>query len=118
MRREFKVGDRVFDIRYGWGKVEYIDGNEEYSVLVNFKPRFGYVSYLSDGREYPYENPILSHTHTHPLKKMILPGTIVLIHLVRSLYVEDMHWMEELNFYLWLIILQFHVGYWLMDKEK
>ncbi len=54
----------------------------------------------------------------NPLKKMILPGTIVLIHLVRSLYVEDVHWMEEVSFYLWLIILQFHLCYWLMDKEK
>jgi hypothetical protein len=58
----FKVGDKVFDIRYGWGIVEFID------VKSNFYPinvSFGVLNedcYTWDGRSYQGLLKVLSFT--------------------------------------------------------
>lgn len=57
---EFKKGDLVFDIRYGWGVITDI-GNLSYPIDVDFNGR--YDSYTIDGKDSEYHaTPILSHT--------------------------------------------------------
>ena len=58
MKTIFKVGDRVFDIRFGWGEVINIDGH----VNVHFDVDYD-TDYYKDGRHSIYEkNPTLSFT--------------------------------------------------------
>lgn len=58
----FKEGDRVFDIRFGWGKVVRIRENDEYPVVVGFGTTK--ADYTSNGIYYKGDeiHPILSFT--------------------------------------------------------
>ena len=64
MENVFKIGDRVFDIMYGWGKVEQIDKYNRGCVSVLFDDNLQ-RSYLGGGL-YPseggYPRPVLSFT--------------------------------------------------------
>lgn len=64
MKKEiFRKGDRVFDIRYGWGKVGYVSKDGE--ITVNFKKHEKYVTrvYNPGGKLYTEdEHPMLSFT--------------------------------------------------------
>lgn len=55
----FKVKDKVFDIRYGWGDVIEIVSSE-YPVWVEYDRC--QVLYTKDGRPYSAANPTLSFT--------------------------------------------------------
>ena len=60
----FKVGDRVFDIMYGWGVVEELHQDEErsYPLIVRF-PGFDTLYYTRDGKSNTSDShPILSFT--------------------------------------------------------
>lgn len=57
----FKVGDKVFDIRYGWGIVEDIIKDWEYLNRVCFENNI-YESYTYDGRFNRSIMPFLSFT--------------------------------------------------------
>jgi len=53
-----KIGDRVWDFRYGWGIVKYIN-TEEYPIVVYF-PSLGYhKAYNFDGKTNKYLNQTL-----------------------------------------------------------
>ena len=57
----FKVGDKVFDVQYGWGRVVEIDVNEEFPIGVDFIESI--ESYTLDGKYYYEDNyPRLSFT--------------------------------------------------------
>ena len=60
-QQEFKVGDKVFDILFGWGKVVGIHGLEIYGVMVRFEKTT--LAFTFEGK---YLNnsitPTLSHT--------------------------------------------------------
>ena len=63
MKTVFKVGDKVFDARYGWGEVSNIDNDKDlYPIYVTFNQCTGY--YTWDGRDHDADNltPILSFT--------------------------------------------------------
>lgn len=60
----FKLGDRVFDIMYGWGVVEELHQDEErsYPLIVRF-PGFDTLYYTRDGKSNTSDShPILSFT--------------------------------------------------------
>lgn len=60
--KEFKVGDKVFDIRYGWGKVVGDKAIGVYSIYVTFD-RERNNTYTKEGKEhYTDSSPSLSHT--------------------------------------------------------
>jgi hypothetical protein len=50
MKTVFKVGDKVYDARYGWGVIERADNGCDlpYPILVNFKK--GHSSYTLEGK--------------------------------------------------------------------
>ncbi len=64
MKTNFKVGDRVFDIAYGWGNVVEIQEWDRYAVKVLFDEKCQHT-YLFDGK-YPseggYPRNVLSFT--------------------------------------------------------
>lgn len=63
MKTIFKVGDKVFDYSFGWGKV--IDVTEEiwYPVEVMFEGEISKVMYTKEGKRSLEENePVLSFT--------------------------------------------------------
>lgn len=61
MENIFKVGDRVFHIEYGWGKVTFeADNNNYYPIEVQFKDYK--TSFTKDGREAIRYRPMLSFT--------------------------------------------------------
>jgi len=66
MKKEnFKVGDRVFSIHYGWGEVIkkiYNDDEHDFDVAFKTKGKLAQVAYTKDGREYDFEQPTLSFT--------------------------------------------------------
>jgi hypothetical protein len=62
----FKVGERVFDIKYGWGEVITIDEPSAYPVFVCFKLRE--VEYKYDGREYEETARTLYHHDYTPVE--------------------------------------------------
>lgn len=59
---KFKVGDKVFDIRHGWGHIICVDDNEDniYPITASF-PNWGAgISYTDKGRNYRQDlNPAL-----------------------------------------------------------
>jgi hypothetical protein len=56
----FKVGDKVFDIRFGWGIVKVIDESDLYAINVYFD---GYSDdYTWDGRAFLGLSKVLSFT--------------------------------------------------------
>jgi hypothetical protein len=58
----FKVGDKVFDLRYGNGVVTDITDNRYYSINVSFENIFN--NYLNDGKSFEKDLlPILYHGH-------------------------------------------------------
>lgn len=64
--KEFKVGDKVYDIRYGWGKV--VDGevdveySDTYPISVDYS-NHSRRTYTAEGMEhYTDSSPSLSHT--------------------------------------------------------
>lgn len=61
--KEFKVGDKVFDIRYGWGIVGSINYDDLYPIKVSYMYGKTFMSYSIDGKDASKNiNPILSHT--------------------------------------------------------
>ncbi|MGL4998104.1 MAG: hypothetical protein ACRC5T_03980 [Cetobacterium sp.] len=46
----FKVGDRVFDLRFGWGEVKEINEDTTYSVKVKFKLVSYKIAYTEQGK--------------------------------------------------------------------
>ena len=64
MKDVFKVGDRVFCVGMGWGKVEEIDYMERdgFPVLVEFD-NWGDEAFTIDGKGNPNCQKILSFTH-------------------------------------------------------
>jgi len=44
MKNVFQVGDRVFDIMYGWGEVINIDEYDRVSVIVLFDDNLTFIS--------------------------------------------------------------------------
>lgn len=61
--KEFKVGDKVFDLRYGWGVVESIIYDDSYPIKVSYMYGKIFTSYEIDGKDLTRSiNPILSHT--------------------------------------------------------
>lgn len=60
----FKKGDRVFDYRYGWGKIVHMDFTE-FAIGVQFDVRgtqSGLSTYTKDGRWNRISSPTLSFT--------------------------------------------------------
>lgn len=58
----FKVGDKVYDVRYGWGEVTHADWREDYPIRVKFKDD-SVSSYTHDGVWHKKINkPVLSFT--------------------------------------------------------
>lgn len=61
MQKEFKLNDKVFDIRYGWGTVIDTDHITDYPILVEFKSLLK-TYYTKDGKNISScMNPTLSH---------------------------------------------------------
>lgn len=62
----FKKGERVFDIRYGWGKVVYKDKDILFPIYVQFDDDDDaqeIVFYTRDGKNMPGDKlPLLSFT--------------------------------------------------------
>ena len=59
----FKVGDRVFDIRYGWGKVTNCQDTPLYPIGVQFDDYDSqeFIHYSNDGKASLGDNkPLLS----------------------------------------------------------
>ena len=61
MKTVFKVGQKVFDIRYGWGVV---NETYNYSIMYPISVKFlrDNVTYTLDGRSYHAHLPLLSLT--------------------------------------------------------
>lgn len=59
MKKEFKIGDRVFDLRHGWGVVWSIND----TVNVEFTGENLY-NYTYDGRDWK-ESPIMLYHHDY-----------------------------------------------------
>ncbi len=61
MKTVFKAGDKVFDIKYGWGVVDVVySKGMDYPVHVKFLKDT--ISYTFDGRIYEIAEPSLSFT--------------------------------------------------------
>lgn len=61
--KEFKVGDKVFDIRHGWGVVVDDEFAEDYSIYAFFDEGEQIDTYTKEGKyDINNINPILSHT--------------------------------------------------------
>lgn len=62
MKTVFKVGDKVFDARYGWGEVTSISYTPKYPISVVFNKIEDF--YTFDGRDHDTDNltPLLSFT--------------------------------------------------------
>ncbi|MGL4999410.1 MAG: hypothetical protein ACRC5T_10620 [Cetobacterium sp.] len=45
----FKVGDKVYDVRHGWGKVEDVEYSTLFPILVDFEEYFD--MYTVDGKD-------------------------------------------------------------------
>lgn len=61
--RNFEFGDKVFDIRHGWGKVANKFSTSESSIHVLFNDGGRIISYTADGKHsYRDYSPSLSHT--------------------------------------------------------
>nr|DAQ42188.1 MAG TPA: ATP-dependent DNA helicase [Caudoviricetes sp.] len=53
----FKVGDRVFDIRLGWGEVTHVYASGLYTIKVNFDSTRNTIFFTEDGK-YEHRDPI------------------------------------------------------------
>lgn len=60
MEKKFKKGDKVFDIRYGWGEILNITNHSTYPIEVEFSNTI-MDSYTKKGSNYLKNNPTLSH---------------------------------------------------------
>ena len=61
MKTVFKENDKVFDVRYGWGKVDLIYNPNHYPIVVKYK--IGHISYTLDGKSSHEDlTPMLSFT--------------------------------------------------------
>ena len=59
----FKVGDQVFDIRFGWGKVLRDERGESYPIEVKFENLRETIIYTSEGKSAHHQkSPFLSFT--------------------------------------------------------
>lgn len=61
MKTIFKVGDKVYDYQYGWGKIFDIDKRLNYPIKVGFG-NLSPISYTKDGSEWTCKKPTLSFT--------------------------------------------------------
>jgi len=64
MKTVFKVGDKLFDIRYGWGEVINIGNNDDlYPIYVYYKLIWRTETYTLDGKSFGISlTPMLSFT--------------------------------------------------------
>ena len=61
MKKEiYRLGDRLYDYRYGWGDVVEVSKEAEFPIRVEFKESFEVYTY--DGREFDCFYPTLSFT--------------------------------------------------------
>ena len=64
MTQKFQVNQKVYDCRYGWGIVTYIDNESNYPVRVDFEGHLSpYDFYTDDGK--------LHHKDTFPILSII-----------------------------------------------
>ncbi len=61
MENIFKLGDKVFDVRYGWGEVYAALDSDTWPVLVDFGNNL-HEEYTLDGRAYDEFPRVLSFT--------------------------------------------------------
>lgn len=62
-KQNFKLGDRVFDIRYGWGEVKSVSKNGEPTVFFKNIERGITYFYTANGKSFAKDkHPILSFT--------------------------------------------------------
>jgi len=65
MNKEFKIGDKVFDIQFGWGEViQILPESLIYNVAVQFEKTKSL--YVSDGKLHIDYKPSLFHTEYGP----------------------------------------------------
>ena len=89
METVFRVGDKVFDIRYGWGFVESIDltGTVYLPIGINFSDVI--ESYRLDGRTLEFDDvPLLSFTE-YTLNGFSLERPIELPEVGEEIMVSD-----------------------------
>ena len=91
-QRPFKVGDDVFCLRYGHGKVVDLNLNSEYPVEVKFPEESD--SYTTDGKAWTgYERRLLYHANS---------GIIEIDTTLRpELEVDDKIWVRDSNALEW-----------------
>jgi hypothetical protein len=71
------VGDSVYDIRYGHGKITHINPGDDYSIVCYFKEVQEQETYTIDGRTHDWHiGPVLFHAKPEisdppPPKRMI-----------------------------------------------
>lgn len=70
----FKLGERVFDIKYGWGIVVCTDSSTAYPVMVEFENK-DEIEYTEDGREYSVLNRSLYHHDYTPTEQLPLKSS-------------------------------------------
>ena len=61
----FKVGDRVFDIRHGWGTIKKYDANYSFPIEVKFDKKYisDLIQYTKYGKDYELDDTgLLSFT--------------------------------------------------------
>lgn len=63
----FRVGDKVWDVRYGNGYITEIDSKRTYGVVVSFNNNNRIIRYTSDGKSY-VDDLFRSLYHGHDLK--------------------------------------------------
>lgn len=94
---QFKKGDKVFDIRYGWGEVVLIKDGNVFPVKVNFENYN--KSYKKDGREIFDNNPSLSKTeYSMRAKPNNLPRMVLVRDDVKEMWLER-ELLADLSFY-------------------
>lgn len=70
--KEFKVGDKVFDIRYGWGVIISTNNARTYLIKVLFN-NGSVQSYTEEGFDVVDDiNPILSHTEYGTINERVI----------------------------------------------
>ena len=67
----FEVGDRVFDLRFGFGNVVKIDEAKTWSIFVDFDRNLGEDEYTKQGCSYTNENRSLWHADLVEFKKYV-----------------------------------------------
>jgi hypothetical protein len=106
-QQKFKVGDKVFDILFGWGEVVDIDSLIYYPIEVDFENDT--TNYTRNGKYMDDAiTPTLSHTEyrltTEPaFPRMMTVGTNDKRHLRKVLFIRDgkaVTYLEDIDKYV------------------